>query len=194
MQINTYNVNSSASAANNSLTSSSASLEMNDFLNLLVAQMKNQDAMNPMDNTEFVSQLAQFSSLQAMSNLEEMSKQSQATSLIGKTVVMASYDDSGDIVVTEGAVEKVTIYGGETILYVNGEAFGLSNIMEIKAKEDSNVNVVEETLDNILKEIVDMNSKVTEPDTETNIETETEADIETDIETDTDVENSVQSE
>ena len=164
MEINAYNVNSSTSAAN-TLSANNSSLEMSDFLNLLVAQMKNQDSLNPMDNTEFVSQLAQFSSLQAMSDLEEMSRQSQATSLIGKTVVMASYDDKGELVVTEGVVDKVTIYGGEANLYVEGKAFGLSNVMEIKANEDS--NVVEETLKNILEEMIDMNSKETETVTET---------------------------
>ncbi|MBP1925749.1 flagellar basal-body rod modification protein FlgD [Sedimentibacter acidaminivorans] len=162
MEINAYNVNSTT-LATNSVSANSSSLGMNDFLNLLVAQMKNQDSLNPMDNTEFVSQLAQFSSLQAMSNLEERSKQSQATSLIGKTVVMANYDNKGDLEITEGVVEKVTIYGGETYLYVDGEAFDLSNIMEIKAKEDS--NVVEETLGNILDEMIIMNSKETENET-----------------------------
>jgi len=138
MEINAYNVNSSNMNATSIISSNKASLEMEDFLNLLVSQMKNQDAMNPMDNTEFVTQLAQFSSLQAMNSLQEMSKQSQATSLIGKTVVMASYDNKGNIVVTEGVVDKVTIHSGETNLYVKGVAFGLSNIMEIKNTNVSN--------------------------------------------------------
>jgi flagellar basal-body rod modification protein FlgD len=169
MEINAYNVNSST-LATNSVSANSSSLGMNDFLNLLVAQMKNQDSLNPMDNTEFVSQLAQFSSLQAMSNLEERSKQSQATSLIGKTVVMANYDNKGDLEITEGVVEKVTIFGGETYLFVDGKAFDLANVMEIKAKEDS--NVVEETLGKILDEMVTMNSKETETNTETSVDAE----------------------
>lgn len=170
MEINAYNVNSSALATNSALSADNSTLGMNDFLNLLVAQMKNQDSLNPMDNTEFVSQLAQFSSLQAMSNLEERSKQSQATSLIGKTVVVADIDKKGDLEVTEGVVEKVTIFGGETYLFVDGKAFDLANVMEIKAKEDS--NVVEETLGKILNEMVTMNSKETETNTETSVDTE----------------------
>jgi flagellar basal-body rod modification protein FlgD len=126
-------VSSSSGIVNNS-ASSASSLDMDDFLNLLVAQLKNQDAMNPMDNTQFISQLAQFSSLKAMTEMSEITKQTQATSLIGKTVAMASYDDSGNVVTTEGKVEKVTIYGGETNIYVNGEAFKYSNLMEIKTE------------------------------------------------------------
>ena len=63
---------------------------MQDFLNLLVAQITNQDALNPMDNTEFIAQMAQFSTLQAMTDLTEMALQGQATSLLGKNVVVAA--------------------------------------------------------------------------------------------------------
>ncbi len=176
MEINAYNVNSLNSNTNSLLSANKASLEMDDFLNLLVAQMKNQDAMNPMENTEFVSQLAQFSSLQAMSSLQETSKQSQATSLIGKVVVMASYDNSGNLVVTEGAVDKVTIHSGETLLYVNGEAFELSNVMEIKETEES--NPLQETLGKILEEITNIKSQESELETQAQIETESGIDKE----------------
>ncbi len=181
MEINAYNAISTNFNTNSLLSANKSSLEMNDFLNLLVAQMKNQDAMNPMDNTEFVSQLAQFSSLQAMSSLQEISKQSQATSLIGKSVVMASYDSSGNVVVTEGTIDKVTIHSGETLLYVNGEAFGLSNIMEIKETEST--DPLQETLGKILEEITNIKSEVEkQPEPEVEIEPESELETENTIE------------
>lgn len=163
MEINSYNANSVASTANSSVSSSSSSLEMDDFLNLLVAQMKNQDAMSPMDNTAFVAQLAQFSSLQAMNNLADISGQAQATSLIGKTVIMAAYDSSGNLVTTEGEVEKVTIYGGKTNLYVNGEEFELSNVMEIKKDQSTDEN--KSVLENILEELININSPMVDENT-----------------------------
>ncbi|WP_326910442.1 flagellar hook assembly protein FlgD [Sedimentibacter sp. MB31-C6] len=158
MEINAYNQNSINSLSNsqnlNIVNPGGSSLDMQDFLNLLVAQMSNQDAMNPMENTEFVSQLAQFSSLQAMTDLSEISQQEQATSLIGKTVIVANYNEVGELVVDEGKVEKVTIYSGETNLYVNGQPYTISNVMEVKAEEkEEETNVVEETLDEILEEI-----------------------------------------
>lgn len=110
-------------------------LQMQDFLNLLVAQITNQDAMNPMDNTEFISQMAQFSSLQAMSDLTKISIESQATSLIGKNVVVATYDDYGRLVQDEGIVQRVAIYGNETRLYVNDKEYYYANVMEVKAVE-----------------------------------------------------------
>lgn len=160
MEINSYNVSSSTNTAGLTVKKEGSSLGMDDFLNLLVSQMTNQDSMNPMENTEFVSQLAQFSSLQAMTDLTEISKQSQATSLIGKTVVMANYNNKGELVVKEGTVERVTIYNGETNLYVDGIAYDLSNVMEIKA--DDNTNSINDTLGKILEEITNNSSSEAE--------------------------------
>lgn len=47
-------------------SSPSTSVNQNDFLKLLVAQLKNQDPMNPADSTQFMGELAQFSQLQEM--------------------------------------------------------------------------------------------------------------------------------
>jgi len=68
-----------------------------DFLKLLVAQMQNQDPLNPMEGTEFTAQLAQFSSLEYLQNIngalsdlntaQSTLHNSQAVSLIGKTVL-----------------------------------------------------------------------------------------------------------
>ena len=164
MEINAYSQNNNVSSLSSTKSAASkesgSTLKMDDFLNLLVSQMTNQDSMNPMENTEFVSQLAQFSSLQAMTELTEISKQGQATSLIGKNVVMASYDNKGELVVDEGVVERVTIYSGKTNIYVNGKAFELSNVMEIKADTKA---VVEEP---IITDAVTEKTTITDPVTE----------------------------
>lgn len=52
--------------------SSSSALGKQDFLNLLVSQLANQDPLNPMDNQQFASQLAQFSSLEQMTNIQSL--------------------------------------------------------------------------------------------------------------------------
>ena len=81
----------------NSLESDKTSMGKDDFLKLLVAQLENQDPMNPDDATEFTSQLAQFSSLEQMENANksleglgtmsnEMERMS-ALGLIGQDVV-----------------------------------------------------------------------------------------------------------
>ena len=78
---------------------SSASLKIlgkNDFLNMLIVQLQNQDPLNPTDSTEFTAQLAQFSSLEQLSNINDSLKNmaqfqaslthSQAVSYIGKEI------------------------------------------------------------------------------------------------------------
>lgn len=138
MEVNAYNSTAGASSSVNSSDTKSSgekTLGMSDFLNLLVAQLANQDPMNPMENTEFISQLAQFSSLQAMSDMKEAAMTMQATSLIGKNVIAADYDMKGRLVTTEGKVDKVTLFKGEAMIYIGEKAFGFSNIMEIKGDE-----------------------------------------------------------
>jgi flagellar basal-body rod modification protein FlgD len=58
-----------ASTAASSTTSSGGIANESTFLTLLVAQLQNQDPMNPADSTQFVTQLAQFSSLEQLMNI-----------------------------------------------------------------------------------------------------------------------------
>lgn len=87
---------SSREGQTSSITNSNSALGKDDFLTLLVAQLQNQDPLNPMDGTDFTAQLAQFSSLEQLqnmnTNLESMhttatiQTYSNAVSFIGKTV------------------------------------------------------------------------------------------------------------
>ncbi|WP_026893848.1 flagellar hook assembly protein FlgD [Clostridiisalibacter paucivorans] len=52
-------------------------LDKDTFLNLLVTQLRNQDPMNPVEDKEFIAQMAQFSSLEQMQNMNANMKQSQ---------------------------------------------------------------------------------------------------------------------
>ena len=87
-----------SSTAGGSLLSNASSkvLDKDDFLNLLITQLQNQDPLNPTDSVEFTAQLAQFSSLEQlgnvndnlieMKNFQASINNSQAVSLIGKTI------------------------------------------------------------------------------------------------------------
>ncbi|PID81064.1 hypothetical protein CSB20_04305 [bacterium DOLZORAL124_64_63] len=90
-------VNSAASATK---TGRPGELEQDDFLTMLVAQLQNQDPLNPMDSTEFTAQLAQFNQLEQLMNIgnqmktvvsgQQISANTQAVSYIGTTVTAGS--------------------------------------------------------------------------------------------------------
>ena len=108
------------------------SLGKDDFLKLLITQLSNQDPTSPMDNTEFISQMAQFSSLEQMTNmsngfdkLSNMLNSSQAVNTIGKTVDL----NLGDATTT-GVVEAIT-YGNNPQVRVNGMYYDMKQIAAV---------------------------------------------------------------
>ena len=109
---------------------------MDSFLKLMVTQLTNQDFMNPVDDSQFITQMAQFSTLQAMSEMSSNMKNNYMLSLVGQEVTCAKFNVSGNLVKETGVVERVTLSDNEFALYVNGEKFTLSQIMELgKAPE-----------------------------------------------------------
>lgn len=109
----------------------SQDLGVDDFLNLLAAEMTNQDPMEPTSNTEFIAQLAQFTSLQAMQDVSYYSNASYATSMLGKQVTVASMDNAGKLVTDKGTVEGLSMDGTSFTFYVNGKPYTSANIMDI---------------------------------------------------------------
>ena len=77
MSINNINSNSAANAGNAPLASGARNSgdESNMFMTLLVAQLKNQDPLQPQDGTQFVAQLAQFNSLDQLVNIRQSLEQ-----------------------------------------------------------------------------------------------------------------------
>ena len=110
---------------------STENLAEDAFMQLLLAQLKNQDPLKPMDNTEFISQLAQFNSLNetmAMNkNIGELlvaQSISQGSSLIGKTVT-AHLPTGEDI---NGEVSSLQIMGDNVSLTVDGVSIPLDAV------------------------------------------------------------------
>jgi flagellar basal-body rod modification protein FlgD len=124
----------STSTNNTSTTSSlgeAAGLGKDDFMQLLIAQLKNQDPMKPMEDKEFITQLAQFSSLEATeklnSQLEELlGSQSlvQAATLIGKQATAKL--PTGEVLT--GTISEVRMISGQPTAIINGQEVDTSLI------------------------------------------------------------------
>ncbi len=118
-------------------------VKVDDFLNLMVAQLQNQDFMNPVDDTQYVTQLAQFATMQQMQELAEYQKTNYAISLVGKNITAAKFGVSGDLIKETGVIQKVSLVDNSYEVTVNGKNFTLDQIMEInenKANTGSNTN------------------------------------------------------
>lgn len=98
-----------------------------DFLKLLVTQMESQDPLNPQSPTDFVAQLAQFSTLTASQNMQTDMSALQASNLIGSTVGVTATDGT----MVSGQVSGVLIQSGTPQIVVNGQTYGLSQIVSI---------------------------------------------------------------
>ena len=116
--------NTTAAAGTQAAGNKGANLGKDDFLKLFVAQMTHQDPSKPMDDQAFMGQMAQFSTLEQISNMAaantrvaESLSQSQAISLIGRKV---TYVDAAKVTHT-GTVEKVSTAGGKTVLTIAGK-------------------------------------------------------------------------
>ena len=117
----TANSASSASSATGSTSRTvTTSLGKDEFLQLLVAQLQNQDPTSPMDNTEFIAQMAQFSALEQMQQLSKSFTYSQAYSLVGKMVSADITNDDGTISNITGTVGGVTTVNDTPYLYIGG--------------------------------------------------------------------------
>src|SRR5579863_8515358 len=83
-----YNNIVNSSASSDSVSGAQQTLSQNDFLKLLVAQMENQDPLQPQSDTEMASQMAQFTSLTQTTAMSSSLSSMQANSLIGSTVLL----------------------------------------------------------------------------------------------------------
>lgn len=105
----------------------SSELGKDDFLKLLVTQMQYQDPLNPQSDTDYIAQLAQFSSLEQMQNMSKTTSNSQAFSLVGKDVEVQKDDES----TITGTVDFVTVSNGEACLSINGTLYSMDKLVKV---------------------------------------------------------------
>jgi len=102
-------------------------LTQNDFLQLLVTQMENQDPTNPQSDTDMAAQMAQFTSLTQATAMSSSLAMIQADSLVGSTVGL-QVDSS---TTTSGVVNGVILKDGAPNIEVNGADYTLSQVLSV---------------------------------------------------------------
>jgi flagellar basal-body rod modification protein FlgD len=122
---------SKAQTAAQQASSLGSQLGQDAFLKLLTTQLRNQDPLHPMDDTQSIAQLAQFSSVQATTELKDAfaSFQSnfsvmQSAGLLGKTVAAQATDSSGNVISVNGLVKTISVIDGKpmiTLVDTNGK-------------------------------------------------------------------------
>ena len=103
-----------------------------DFLNLLVLQLRYQDPLNPVEDKEFIAQMAQFSALEQMQAMNASNTAMKGFSMIGKYVSALFADNiTGQTQKVEGHVESVTMNGSNTYVVVGGKEVPIDSIYNV---------------------------------------------------------------
>lgn len=124
-----------ASLAKENIKKSNTGLDKDAFLQLLVAQMKYQDPLEPTSNTEYISQFATFSSLEQMQNMSATMELSRASSLVGETVLMKVTDSTGRTTQVQGNVDYIVYENNKAYLSIAGELYSLDDLDKVADKK-----------------------------------------------------------
>lgn len=127
-----------------STTSSSSSTtpsgyDKDAFMQILVAQMKYQDPMEPTSNTEYISQYATFTQVEQLSNMSNAMSMSRASEMVGKTVVISQTNsETGKTTEVQGVVDYVTYSGNTAYLNINGTNYSADDVTQVLSDDYTN--------------------------------------------------------
>ncbi len=126
--VNPLGVNNQTNVTDVSSIENKNALGKDAFLQLLVTQMKYQDPMNPADSTQYMSQLAQFTSLEEMENLNANFDKASAQDLVGKYVIIKTQDAAGKDNFVSGLVDYMMMQNGKPFLSINDSLYSYSDL------------------------------------------------------------------
>jgi len=121
----------SSTTTSTSSTSSTSGTDKESFLQLLVAQMKYQDPLEPTSNTEYISQYAQFTQVEEIQNMSASMDLMRASGLVGQEVVINRTDDDGNTKTIQGKVDYVTYENSKAYLSINGLLYSIDDLANV---------------------------------------------------------------
>ena len=126
---------SSASLKNAKEEKGKNSVDSEAFLTLLVAEMQNQDPLEPTSNTEWVSQYATFTQVSEIQDIGKAMSGVQAQNLVGKNVIMKVTDSTGNTDLVSGMVERVGYQEGKAYVYIDGSPYSIDDLDTVISEE-----------------------------------------------------------
>ena len=114
----------------------SSELGKDEFMKLLTTQMQYQDPLNPQSDQDFIAQLAQFSSLEQMQNLNSTFSNTSAYQLIDKFVEIEHSEANGEHKSAEGIVDSVKINKNGAQVIIDGQSFDVEDIYKVSSPTD----------------------------------------------------------
>ncbi|CUH96266.1 hypothetical protein P22_2356 [Propionispora sp. 2/2-37] len=130
-------LNSSTTSTTTTTSTSNTTIDFEDFISLLVTELQNQDPTDPVETSEYMSQLIGIESLEQLNNTYTLNATSQAISLIGKEVAYQTTDSSGNTTSATGTVDSVVAVSGSVYLIVDGTQVDLSSVYQVADASDS---------------------------------------------------------
>ena len=147
---------SESSQSENTEKKVGSNLDKDDFLNLLVAQMKYQDPLEPQSNTEYVSQLATFTQVEATENMAHTAESLEAGGLIGKTVIMRPTNSvTGETSDVVGVVDYMMKEGSNIYLAINGSLYNLDDLYTLADSEYMDAVVIADDFESTIAQVPD---------------------------------------
>ena len=127
------------------------------FLSLLVAEMQNQDPLEPTSNTEWVSQYATFTQVEKMGEMAESIDLLRANDLVGKEVIMkVTSESTGDVTYARGTVDFITVENGKPIIWIDDKQYSMADLDTVVSGSYSSAYDKYDTLTAMLKGLPDI--------------------------------------
>jgi flagellar basal-body rod modification protein FlgD len=133
MQVTSSTSSTALLGSSTASTSSSSNSTLNEsqFLQLLTVQLENQDPLQPMDDTAFLAQMAQFTSLQETNTMNQQVERLTAASYIGSTVTV----NPGNTAPVTGQVTAVDTSGADPELVINGAEYPIAELQMVSGAQ-----------------------------------------------------------
>lgn len=112
-------------------TAQKSGMDKDAFLQLLVAQMKYQDPLEPTSNTEYISQYATFSQVEQIQNMASTMELTRASSMVGKLVEVETTDSNGESKSVQGKVEYVAYENNKAYVSINGQLYSADDVTAV---------------------------------------------------------------